>query len=210
MKFIKQVNKDHYNFSSYYTPERNASLFFQLNEVISFQPSAVLEVGPGPGIFKAVANKFDIKVETLDIDSDLSPDHICSVFDMPFENNKYDVVCAFQMLEHLPFNDSIAAFKEMARIANKAVIISLPDATKSVRFSLHVPTFGYYRFMLTGPSLFLREHIFDGQHYWEIGKKEYSLRHVLKCFQLASNFNLVKTFRVYENPYHRFIVFARK
>ncbi len=60
-----------------------------------------------------------VKIETLDIDLVLNPDYVASVFEMPFNDAQIDVVCAFQMLEHLPYEKSLLAFKEMSRVAKK-------------------------------------------------------------------------------------------
>jgi ubiquinone/menaquinone biosynthesis C-methylase UbiE len=116
----KQVEKSHYDFEEYIDKNRWNSMWHQLDEVSNFKPDNILEVGPGPGVFKATANiVWEGKVKTLDIDPELNPDYVESVFDMPFDNNSFDVVCAFQMLEHLPYEKSLLAFKEMSRVAKK-------------------------------------------------------------------------------------------
>ena len=51
---LKQVDKGHYDFSSYMDKRRWASNWHQVDEVQRLQPSSVLEVGPGPGVFKAM------------------------------------------------------------------------------------------------------------------------------------------------------------
>jgi len=135
----KQVNKSHYEFGKYVHKRRWASMWHQLDEVIKLNPERVLEVGPGPGLFKAMAGAMGVHVETLDLDPELEPDHVASVFEMPFEDGAFDIVCAFQMLEHLPFEQSLEAFREMVRVAQKAVVISLPDAATRWPVSFHVP-----------------------------------------------------------------------
>jgi 2-polyprenyl-3-methyl-5-hydroxy-6-metoxy-1,4-benzoquinol methylase len=211
----KQVNKDHYDFSKYVKKPRWVSLWHQLDEVDKLKPNKILEIGPGPGLFKATASTLGMNVETLDIDPDLKPDHVGSVFEMPFENDSFDVVCAFQMLEHIQYEQSLVAFKEMCRVADECVIISLPDCAwifksriikKLVNFT-QLKRFIYSAYF---PVFMQKKHIFDGQHYWELNKKNYELKRV--CEDLSSlaagKFVLKKTFRVSENPYHRFFVFV--
>lgn len=206
----KQVEYSHYEFANYVKKQRWISVWHQLDEVIKFKPKSVLEIGPGPGLFKAAASAFDIHVETLDLDPELKPDHIASVFKMPFEDSSFDVVCAFQMLEHLPYAESLLAFAEMVRVARNAVIISLPDAAKRWPISIHVPAVGVVNFSIPRPRLRALKHVFDGEHYWEINKAGYSLKQVKNELGQSAPVILNKTYRVPENPYHRFFVFSKK
>lgn len=164
----KQVDKEHYEFSSYMSKRRWCSMWHQLDEVLSLEPDNVLEIGPGPGLFKAVAGGFGLKVETLDIAEDLNPDIVASATDMPLPDQSYDVVCSFQMLEHIPFEMSIAALKEMARVSKSNIIISLPDAEIRWPYSFYVPKFGTQNVLVKRPFLKIKEHQFDGEHHWEI------------------------------------------
>jgi len=202
----KQVNRSHYEFSSYVQKSRWMSIWHQLDEVLQLKPDQVLEVGPGPGFFKAIAMSIGIKIVTLDLDPELDPDYVVSVFNMPFEDGSFDVVCAFQMLEHLPFEESVEAFNEMTRVARKAVIISLPDARKLWPVSFYVPKFGNLCFFVPKPQFLLPKHVFDGEHYWEINKRGFPLKKIVELFAIPG-WELQKTFRVHENPYHRLFIF---
>ncbi len=205
-----QVAGSHYQFGRYMHKRRWASMWYQLDEVSRLQPERVLEIGPGPGLFKAVAGAFGIGVETLDIDPELRPDHVASVFELPFADGAFDVVCAFQMLEHLPFDQSLAAFREMTRVAGKAVVLSLPDAAKRRPYSLDFPGIGVVRFSI--PKLRLRppRHKSKGQHYWEINKAGYPLKRVTAELLAQGPVSLARTFRVHEHLFHRFFVFMKE
>ena len=205
----KQVDRSHYEFHPYVNKRRWASIWHQLDEVIKLKPRRVLEVGPGPGLFKAAAGALGVRIETLDIDPDLKPDHVASVFDMPFNDRQFDVVCAFQMLEHLPFADSQRAFREMVRVASAALVISLPDAATRWPISIHVPRIGTVQFSVPKPRLRPSAHQFDGEHYWEINKAHYPLWKVESGLSSDSSVVLRRTYRVPENPYHRFFVYER-
>lgn len=205
MTYGKQVDSSHYGFSSYMTKGRWASIWHQLHEVHKLAPRTVLEVGPGPGIFKAVALAFGIYVDTLDIDPDLKPDYVGSATAMPFPDGTYDAVCAFQMLEHFPYEVSLQAFRELVRVSRRNIIISLPDARIAWRFLAHVPLLGPRSFLINRPRLMAPVHEFDGEHYWEINKRGYPLSRVITDFSKEAE--LLLTYRVSENPYHRFFVF---
>jgi predicted SAM-dependent methyltransferase len=207
MTFHKQVDADHYRFGQYMTKRRWISVWHQLDEVLRFEPSRALEIGPGIGLLKHVANLYGVHIETLDLDPDLHPDHVASVTEMPFGDRSIDVVCAFQVLEHLPYEQALEAFREMARIASRAVIISLPDVAVSTwRFTVHSQRFGTYKAELRNPLRKPRAHRYDGQHYWEINKQGYALSRVIEDF--SSIRPLQRRFRAPENPYHHFFVFA--
>ena len=202
----KQVEKSHYEFARYMNKGRWASFWHQLDEVIRLEPANVLEIGPGPGAFKQMATLFGLTVETLDLDPDLKPDHVGSATALPFADGSYDVVCAFQMLEHLPYETALQAFAEMVRVSRRHVVISLPDARPVWPYRFHVPKFGTRSLLFPRPILKQPEHVFDGEHHWEINKKGYDLARVTKDFGWLCH--LTRTYRVFENPYHRFFVFG--
>ncbi|MDA3875549.1 MAG: class I SAM-dependent methyltransferase [Halothiobacillus sp.] len=201
----KQVDKSHYEFAKYVAKPRWNSLWHQLDEVMRLRPERVLEIGPGPGVFKAMAGLFGVPVETLDLDPELKPDHVGSATALPFADNSFDVVCAFQMLEHLPYEQALRAFAEMTRVSRHHIVISLPDAKRVWRYSGHIPKMGVLDWLLPRPFSRALTHEFDGEHHWEINKRDYSLVKVTQ--DLTRTATLLKTWRVPENPYHRFFVF---
>jgi ubiquinone/menaquinone biosynthesis C-methylase UbiE len=201
----KQVDKSQYEFDSYMRKPRWNSIWHQVDEIMELQPKKVLEIGPGPGLFKHLCALYGLEIETLDVDPDLKPDYVASATALPFSDRAYDVICAFQMLEHLPYQLALQAFQEMVRVSEKHVVISLPDAKKQWRYCFHIPKFGAYDFLVSRPSWKRIAHVFDGEHYWEINKKGYELDRVIK--DLTKFCTLEKTYRVRENPYHRFFIF---
>lgn len=207
MSLQKQVDKAHYNFTSYIDEYRWASLWHQITEVENLKPDKVLEIGPGPGIFKNISRLIGINVETIDLDPDLNPDHLGSATSLPFADASYDVVCAFQMLEHLPYQESLIALKEMVRVARRSVVISLPDAKSVFRWRVYIPGIAAFDRLFPRFGWSPVEHVFDGEHHWEINKKGYTLKKVLLDFSCLSK--IERTYRVLDNPYHRFFVFSK-
>jgi hypothetical protein len=207
MNTLKQVNTVHYEFQRYMSKSRWNSVWHQVDEVIRLKPDRVLEIGPGPGLFKNTAGIFGVMVETLDLDPELKPDHVGSATALPFTDNCFDVVCAFQMLEHLPYEQSLRAFAEMVRVSKGPIIISLPDAKPVWRYLGYIPKIGTFQRLLSRPFSRARVHEFDGEHYWEINKLNYDLEKVTKDFSHFAD--LQKSWRVPENPYHRFFIFKK-
>lgn len=205
---MKQVDKSHYDFSRYMHKARWNSIWHQIDELASIKPNKTLEIGPGSGTLKAVAKQFELNIETLDIDPELCPDHVGSATAIPLPDDSFDAVCAFQMLEHLHYDESLLAFKEMCRVSRLHILISLPDAKPAWAFKLYIPKLGSRQFLLNRPSFGgAPKHTFDGEHYWEINKESYSIGRLIS--DLSKNATLQKTYRVFENPYHRFFVFKK-
>lgn len=206
----KQVDSSHYAFADYMDKKRWISTWHQVYEVLRVEPAKVLEIGPGLGLFKSVATIYGVHVETFDIDPDLKPDHLGSVFEMPFEDGEFDAVCAVQMLEHLEFEQALLAVSEMARVSAKALIISLPEATKRYPIQVTVPRLGLKNWHVPYPHLKPIPNSFDGQHYWEIGKDGFSVRRIVAAFAISAGMVLDREFLVPENPRHRFLIYKRK
>lgn len=203
----KQVDKMWYRFGSYMSKGRWISLWHQLDEIQRLAPESVLEIGTGPGLLKIAAQAFGIRVHTLDHDPELKPDCVGTLAALPFRNGAYDVVCAFQVLEHVPYPMSLQGLAEMARVARRQVVISLPDAREVWRYMIHIPGRPTFEFLLRKPQWRAPANRFNGEHYWELNKAGYPLRRVLDDF--AQIMPLSHTYRVPEMPYHRFIILQR-
>ncbi len=195
-------------FGQYLTRERWLSIWYQLAEVASLEVASVLEIGPGPGLFKLLAEHYGIDVKTVDNDPHTGPDHVASATALPFKDQAYDCVCAFQVLEHLPYDQSLRAFNEMARVSSRHIVVSLPDARVMWVYALHVPRCGRKIFHLPRPFWRPRRHRFAGQHYWELNKQGFALEKVLRDFTQGPA-RLVRTYRLPEQPYWRFLVFRK-
>jgi SAM-dependent methyltransferase len=203
----KQVDKNAYEFNKYLHFDRWASYYFQIKEILDLKPWSVLEVGVGDGLVGSyLKNNTNIDYKTLDIAQDLGPDFIGSVNEIPLQNNSYDVVCAFQVLEHLPFDQFDKSLKEINRVSKKYAIISLPHFGPAVRFKFKIPFLPEIKGAFKIP--FPVNHNFNGQHYWEIGKKGYAPVKIRRI--IGDNFTIVKEFVPFDNQYHRFYVLRKK
>lgn len=199
------IGASHYRFSSYMTPERWQSVYHQLREVLECGGNSVLEIGKGDGTLGALLTHYGLAYASIDLDQTLRPDLVGSVTQLPIKSNAVDVVCCFQVLEHLPFDQFRSAVCELARVSAANLIISLPDARRIWEFSAHRSKRRTRRLRISIPRLGPHEHRFDGQHYWEIGARGYSLT-VIRREMEASGLELLRTFRAPANPYHRFFV----
>lgn len=198
-----QVDKSHYNFDKYAFEGRFVSYYWQLKEVLALNPRSVLEVGVGDRVFgNFIKNNTAITYTSVDVADDLHPDVVGSVLELPFADKSFDAVCAFEVLEHLPFEDFDKALAELSRVARTHVVISLPHFGPMLAFSLKIPFVPQIRIAWKIP--FPRKHVFNGQHYWEIGKRGYPISLIRKM--LSTHGEMVCDFVPFGNPYHHFFV----
>ena len=213
-----QVNKEHYFQKDYDSLNRFISYFYQadLTQEVARANDAnfkILEVGKGNGFFSDYLKKLGYNVTTCDFDKNHAPDVVADVRSLPLKNNSFDVVTAFEVLEHIPFEDFPKALLEFQRVASRHVIISVPYKSTFFEFVFRFPG---VRTLFKKPflSVLLRLPMkfggikVSGQHYWEIDASKYSLRKVRKI--LSDNFRIVKELSPVLNPYHYFFVLEKR
>lgn len=200
---MKQVKKTAYQFDAYCGLDRWVSYYDQIREVLALHPKNILEIGTGDGVFKNyIVHNTNIAYTNMDIAEDLHPDIVGNVEHIPLLDNSFDVVCVFEVLEHIPFDKFEIAVSELCRVSKKHVIISLPHFGPSVRLSFKIPFFKEIKLALKIP--YRPTHVFNGQHYWEIGKRGYAPRKIEAI--LRRYMVLEKDFIPFENQYHHFYV----
>ena len=203
-----QVTPDHYIALSYDTKERFISYWHQINGIISFEPEKILEIGIGNGFISKYLKDRNLNVITFDVEHGLNPDVVGSVLKLPFISESFDVVACCEVLEHLPYSEFSKALKEIHRVSRKHVVLSLPDVTTVYRINIELPRIRPIKKLIAHPFHRPAQHAFDGEHYWEIGKMGYPLKKV-KNDIISLNFNMIKTYRVFESYYHRFFLLKK-
>jgi 2-polyprenyl-3-methyl-5-hydroxy-6-metoxy-1,4-benzoquinol methylase len=183
-----QVSPDHYDRSTYITPDREQS--FGIQERLVTRWGSVLEIGIGPGVLRDRVRAKGIRLVTADIDRRLGPNVAASVTALPFRNASFEAVAAFEVLEHIPLPSLGEAVSELCRVASRRVIVSIPEKRDRLR------TFVSIRI--------LRRTWADPQHHWELGLFV-SKGRFLRLFA-AHGFRLLG----YDasHPWHRFFVFG--
>jgi hypothetical protein len=193
------------SFSRYATKRRWTSYWHQLDEVVKLAPKSVLEVGVGAQIFSTIARLHHIPVTTVDIQPVFKPDQVATILHLPFRDGQFDVGATFQTLEHLPIDQAMAGLRELVRVSQRYVIISLPDISEVWRYLLHIPKMGIRQFMLPRKRFFLPHLELFKEHYWEVGRPGFSVHEVIAKMQ-KQGLACIRTYRVFENPYHRFFI----
>ena len=160
-----------------------------------------MEIGPGPGIVTDILRKQEVRVTTLDYADDVGADVVGSVLELPFADGEFDVVLCCQVLEHLEFKYFDQALANISKVANRGAVISLPHFGRMWRYHFHVPKLNMVSFGVD-LQFIKKQHIFKGQHYWEIGKKGFPVSRIKE--HMNKYFNSVTDVRLLDNPYHHF------
>jgi len=202
----KQVDKSAYKFERYCYPERWGSYYYQLKEVLALPIRDLLEVGAGVGVLRDyIKDKTNIAYKSLDVAEDLNPDILGSIAAIPLPDNSFDAVCAFEVLEHIPFDQFEKALAEISRVSKKHAVISIPHFGPPVKFAIKLPFLKEIKIAFKIP--YPKEHVFNGQHYWELGKRGYSLARIRSV--IKKYFIIKKEFIPWENQYHHFYVLEK-
>ncbi len=209
-----QVKKDHYFRKKYDDLDRFISYFYQvdLSQDAVGGGVKILEIGKGNGFYSDYMKKLGYQVTTCDFDKDLNPDVVADIRKLPFLDNSFDLVTAFEVLEHLPFAEVEVALSELKRVSNGKVLISVPYKSTYFEFVFKFP---FVRTIFR--RLFLDFHLriplvfggigVSGQHYWEIDLFETPLRKVRSA--IRKFFQIEKEISPVLDHYHRFFVLKK-
>jgi hypothetical protein len=205
----QQVDKNAYNFSRYVDQDRWSSYWHQIKELTELEPASVLEIGVGDKVLaNYIKTNTAIKYSSMDIAPDLSPDYIGSADNLSFDSNSFDVICAFEVLEHLPYEKFSVCLQEMLRVSKNYAVISLPHWGRHFSIDVRLPFFKRFKFKFK-LSLFSPKHRFSGQHYWEVGKFGFPLLKIKKQI-IDSGWEIKKDYIAFNSPYHRFFILQKK
>lgn len=182
---------------------------------------SVLEFGPGRGFMGNALKHYGIDYACSDVaDHGAKPDYISDI--MSFDDDKkFDLVCAFQALEHNPPETFVPHLKKMASISNKYVYVSLPYSGRWLSFNISVnlpkidrnftKTFALDRlFPKKRPLDQYRKSENPYRHHWfevgEPGFKKKDLPHLAD----QAGLKITKMHHSSAFPYHIFLVMERK
>ena len=205
---IPQVPGCHYFLDDYNSKERFVSYWYQINEVSKLQQNSVLEIGIGNGFVSNYLKKRKFTIVTMDIDKELHPDIKGSITDIPLKEDSFEVVVCFEVLEHQPYENFKSSLIGIGKISKKYCIISLPDRSNYWRLAIQIRGYTNIRKIIEMPTIRKKMHVFKGQHYWEIGKINYSLSRIKRDI-LDAGWMIMRDYRMYEDPHYHFFVLEK-
>lgn len=160
----------------------------------------ILEIGVGTKFASNYLKSKGFNITTIDIDKNKSPDIVADISNYKFKN-KYDHVLAFEVFEHIPFDDFLKSIENLSGICKKNLFISLPRNEKVwFRMSLDLKIFKISNFQLST----VRNKILSKHHFWEIDyQKEYKKRMIIRQFEKCG-FKIIKTWKFFSLYYFAF------
>lgn len=193
-----QVAPEHYDFERYDDLERWISYWYQIRATLRLRPRSVLEIGSGSGVFRAYLKNAGIAVTSMDIDDTRGPDLVADVSNLDASlppDRRFDAICAFQVLEHLPFERFERCLAGIARHAAHA-LISLPYRGQRVRLSFW---FGDRHISIGHKFMMPWRYRPCPEHHWELGRG-FSARRITRI--MSRHFDVLERGFIKENPYH--------
>lgn len=174
---------------------RFSSMQIQVASVTGLRDSvsSILEVGPGSGYFASITKSLGYSVKTADIKPLTGPDYLGDIREVEIPE-RFDLVAAFEMLQHLPYQELPPTLKKLAALSNRYVFISVPARVHKFELSVEFPTLIAPRRLGLGwlrgrHSLSLKWEWPRGKdpsesnwkdrkdywnpHYWEVGRRSF-------------------------------------
>lgn len=207
MTYSPQVDKSHYGVK-YRAQDRWDSYWHQLDIIGRIAPRRILEIGPGGGVLTRELRASGVEVTTLDIAPDVQPDIVGSITDIPVTDKAFDAVVAFEVLEHIRFEDVPHAFTELARVTQRHVVVSVPHPGYVFLAQFKIPLVPRFNIFFMIP-FFWKTHVFNGEHHWELGKRGYPKSRFIEA-AASAGLTLISTTRYPDVPPHRFFVFEKR
>lgn len=145
----------------------------------------VLEIGVGSGFTAAYLRSRGFNVTTMDIDESKNPDIVQNIALAPI-TGKYQIVSAFEVLEHIPENYLPVILRNIHSTGANYTLLSLPEYFPTfIRIEGRLPLFKSFSIKIKRPK-FLPKPILTKHHHWEVNySKSVAFEQLKHEFQLA-------------------------
>lgn len=121
-----------------------------------------------------------LNVTTIDLDPRLRPDVVGSVTSLPFPDRTFGATLCCEVLEHMPYQASLEAAREIRRVTARTAVISVPRCVLSFAVLVRLPLLKLREARLRIP---LPSRLRQGEHYWELGRPGYPVKRFLSDLQ---------------------------
>ena len=205
-----QTTGKFYEGPEYSSISRWISFYYQINLVLGLNDivnKTILEVGIGNRFVSRHLREAGLSVTACDINRDLGPDCVADVRNLPFDTGSYDVVLCYEVLEHLPREDTLRALKELRRVTRVDAVLSLPYSGLCVSAYIKRPLMSGFNFRIPVPirrPAWLVKKL-NLEHHWALGEYQRSPKHIDRLL-VQSGFGIVGQEIPLLNNHHQFWV----
>jgi hypothetical protein len=194
------------------------SFLRQMRTIRRLKVGSVLEIGPGEGTVRDYMRALGLVWDTVDISIESTPTFRSRLEELDADAlaGRWELVCAFQMLEHSPYEAFVPNLRKMAVMSRRWVYLSLPYSCRGFRLELSWLSGQNWRggraleryWPTNLPNRRYRpEYLAEFPwvaHQWEIGRQGFPLARILADVGRAG-------LRIVErehgrNPFHYFIL----
>jgi len=153
------------------------------------QGDTILEIGVGTKFTSNYLKSKGFDVITADIDPGKEPDILGNIVEMDLPDD-YDYIMAFEVFEHMPYEEFIAVLKKLKQHCRKRMILSVPRNEKVwLQLMIELPGRKKYKFRIATR----RKKIIAEHHHWEVDHPPVS-KNVLEEGFRSAGFR-IKTFK---------------
>jgi len=208
-----QVRAEEHYRHSYTSLQTFGDQWIAADLVLQADPGTVLEIGVGQRVLSHYLSFLGVNVFTIDIDSALSPDIQADVRELPVQDGSFDVVCCFEVLEHIPYGDFLLTVSRCFAKARKRFIFSVPDVryvlAMHLRFEIGTRNLIDRPLRVVFPRLHRRKLGSHQEHYWEIGRAGFPLSRILRDLSSIPGVGRIDHHRSVSTNSIRFFVLKR-
>lgn len=197
--------------SEYLSKNRLISYHHQLRLIFSLgnQVKNILEIGIFNSLLTDILKNNGYNVTTADVDPNLKAEIILDLTtDFSLPKDKFDAIVLFQVLEHLPYEQSEQALRKLGIATKKFLVISIPFCTEYFAFQIKTSFSGRSRHLLLNVPKFWGTKPVCNEHYWEMGLKGYPKKRILNSVANAG-LTVKQEFIDPTYPYHYFLVLEK-
>lgn len=142
----------------------------KLMEGLTLAGDKVLEIGVGSGFTANYLTSKGYQVTTLDIDEAKKPNIKANIVSYSFKE-KYDYVLAFEVFEHIPFEEFLKVLQKLKQCCQKYIFLSVPNNSKTIiKLKGLLPFIGDFNINVSIP----KKKITEPHHFWEVNHGEVS------------------------------------
>ena len=175
---VEEVNGIKYQYSSDWLKELESEFHWRLywyqqkmiQSYLNFQDN-ILEIGVGTSFTANYLKSKGFAVTTFDIDKEKKPDIVGNIVEQDWKGLKFSHILAFEVFEHIPFEEFKKSLKKLHSVCEKKIFISLP-INKITLFEIEYKLPKIRRNTLR--IALSKNKITTPAHFWEVGYDKYS------------------------------------